>query len=136
MKRFAISLLISASICTNAQYSAFNTFSIADRPVLVNTMQRSDIFSENELNDLNRQIRIRKIVGFTLAGLGAVTSGLGITAIHNNRHDPEGLGQTVGMLLVGAGAVQMGASIPFFIRAKKLREEREGLQNLYQHPEK
>lgn len=136
MKRFAISLLISASICTNAQYSAFNTFSIADRPVLVNTMQRSEIFSENELNDLNRQIRIRKIVGFTLAGLGAVTSGLGITAIHNNRHDPEGLGQTVGLLLVGAGAVQMGASIPFFIRAKKLREERDGLQNLYQHPEK
>lgn len=75
----------------------------------------------------NRKRKARKYIGFGILSLSAVTVFQGIRIISENRNEQEGLGQSIGTMIVVLGVVEVGATIPIFISSHKKKKERDNL---------
>lgn len=136
MKNLTFLLLFSMVIFTKAQYSLQkDSYALQANYPITQSFRTNLNLGLEDLSDLDRQVRIRKTFGFIFAGLGLGATVHGISMITKNKGEEEGLGEAIGTGMLIVGALDFVVSIPFFVRAKHFKNQRDELQNLYSQPE-
>jgi hypothetical protein len=75
--------------------------------------------------------KTNKTLAIVLTSLSALTMTYGAKIITSSKDDQEGLGGSIGIMIMTAGVVELGVSIPLFISSNKRKKERDNLIELY-----
>lgn len=81
---------------------------------------------------LDRKNTGNKIVSISLASLSVATTILSLRTFKESKGDEEGLGQTIGSLLLVPAAIEMGIAIPVFLKSNRQKKERDRMIKKYQ----
>lgn len=136
MQTLKITLLVLL-MAHNSFSQSFKNYEIKRLNMLeINT---DSIARINALNYLNlqtillkeRKRKTNKAAAIALTSLSALTISFGAKIFSNSRNDKEGLGQSLGTMIIAAGIVQLGVSIPLLVSSNKRKKERDQLIELY-----
>lgn len=117
----------------NYEFERLKSFEINTNSIdLNNSKQFLDLKSILK-KDQNR--KTYKTIAIVLTTLSLSTITYGSKIIKNSINDKEGLGASIGVMIVTAGVVELGVSIPLYINSNKKRKERNSLIELYKKNE-
>lgn len=87
----------------------------------------------NQILQADRKKNHNKTAGFVFTGVGVLASTMGIVMIDSSKNDQEGLGGTIGTMITVVGVAHIGASVPFFLGAKKQKKRRDAFIKEYKN---
>ncbi|WP_369049372.1 hypothetical protein [Tenacibaculum sp. UWU-22] len=99
----------------------------------INLNNSTDYFNLKTILGKDKKRRTNKTVGIVLTSLSALTTTLGIMVISGSKNAQEGVGESIGMMFVATGVIELGISIPLFISSNKRKKERNKLIEYYKN---
>jgi hypothetical protein len=129
---FFIFNICSAQTFEQKEIKRLNSFEINLNNIDLN--DQSNYLNLKTILEKERKRRTNKTFGIILTSLGALTTTFGTLVIANSKDDnngvigqSNGIGQSIGAMIIAVGAIELGISIPLFISTSKRKKERDEL---------
>jgi hypothetical protein len=121
--------ICSAQTFNQKEIKRLNSFGISLNNFDLN--DQSNYLNLESILKKDKKRRTNKTFGIVLISLGALTTTFGTLVFTNSKDDNNGIGQSIGGIIVAIGAVELGISIPLFISASKRKKERNEIIEKY-----